>query len=137
MATTYKVVYKNHCVPQEQVASGGKYYLDSDSGRKLTGRAETTATLASTGAHTTGTSISTSATQIASSKDFVYVKNTGSTDILVSLDDSGLAGGGSSNGNYLILLSESEAFASEISTSANVFAKTASGTSTIEYFTVT
>ena len=65
MATTYKVVYKNHCVPQEQVASGGKYYIDSDSGRKLTGRAETTATLASTGAHTTGTSITTSATQIA------------------------------------------------------------------------
>ena len=127
MATTYKVVYKNHCVPQEQVASGGKYYIDSDSGRKLTGRAETTATLASTGAHTTGTSISTSATQIASSKDFVYVKNTGSTDVLVTLNDS----------NYLILLSESEAFASEISTSADVRVKTASGTSTIEYFTVT
>ena len=127
MATTYKVVYKNHCVPQEQVSSGGKYYLDSDSGRKLTGRAETTATLAGTGAHTTGTSISTSATQIASSKDFVYVKNTGSTDVLVTLNDS----------NYLILLSESEAFASEISTSADVRVKTASGTSTIEYFTVT
>ena len=127
MATTYKVVYKNHCVPQEQVASGGKYYIDSDSGRKLTGRAETTATLASTGAHTTGTSISTTATQIASNKDFVYVKNTGSTDVLVTLNDS----------NYLILLSESEAFASEISTSADVKVKTASGTSTIEYFTVT
>ena len=127
MATTYKVVYKNHCVPQEQVASGGKYYIDSDSGRKLTGRAETTATLASTGAHTTGTSISTSATQIASSKDFVYVKNTGSTDVLVTIDGT----------NYLILLSESEAFASEISTSADVRVKTASGSSTIEYFTVT
>ena len=127
MATTYKVVYKNHCVPQEQVASGGKYYIDSDSGRKLTGRAETTATLASTGAHTTGTSISTSATSIASSKDFVYVKNTGSTDVLVTIDGT----------NYLILLSESEAFASEISTSADVRVKTASGTSTIEYFTVT
>ena len=127
MATTYKVVYKNHCVPQEQVASGGKYYIDSDSGRKLTGRAETTATLASTGAHTTGTSITTSATQIASSKDFVYVKNTGSTDDLVTIDGT----------NYLILLSESEAFASEISTSADVRVKTASGSSTIEYFTVT
>ena len=127
MATTYKVVYKNHCVPQEQVASGGKYYIDSDSGRKLTGRAETTATLASTGAHTTGTSISTSATQIASSKDFVYVKNTGSTDVFVTIDGT----------NYLILLSESEAFASEISTSADVRVKTASGSSTIEYFTVT
>ena len=39
--------------------------------------------------------------------------------------------------NYLILLSESEAFASEISTSADVRVKTASGSSTIEYFTVT
>ena len=127
MATTYKVVYKNHCVPQEQVVSGGKYYIDSDSGRKLTGRAETTVNLASTGAHTTGASITTTATSIASSKDFVYIKNTGSTDVLVTIDGT----------NYLILLSESEAFASQISTSADVRVKTSSGSSTIEYFTVT
>ena len=127
MATTYKVRYKNHCTPQEQIASGGRYYLDSDCGRKLTGVADTSATLASTGTLTTGTSISTSATQIASSKDFVYVKNTGSTDVLVTLDNS----------NYLILLSENEAFASEINTSADVRVKTGSGTSTIEYFVET
>ena len=127
MATTYKVRYKNHCTPQEQIASGGRYYLDSDCGRKLTGTTETSATLSATGTLTTGTSISDSATQIASSKDFVYVKNTGSTDILVTLDNS----------NYLIVLSESEAFASEISTSADVRVKTASGTSTIEYFVET
>ena len=127
MATTYKVRYKNHCTLQEQIASGGRYYLDSDCGRKLTGVADTSATLASTGTLTTGTSISDSATQIASSKDFVYVKNTGSTDVLVTLNNS----------NYLILLSENEAFASEISTSADVRVKTASGTSTIEYFTET
>ena len=127
MATTYKVRYKNHCTPQEQIASGGKYYLDSDSGRKLTGDAETSVTLASTGTLTTGTLISTSATQIASSKDFVYVKNTGSTDVLVTLDDT----------NYLILLSANEAFTSEISTSADVRVKTASGTSSIEYFVET
>lgn len=127
MATTYKVRYKNHCTPQEQIASGGRYYLDSDCGRKLTGVADTSATLASTGTLTTGASISTSATQVASSKDFVYVKNTGSTDVLVTLDNS----------NYLILLSENEAFASEINTSADVRVKTASGTSTIEYFSET
>jgi len=127
MATTYKIRYKNHCTPQEQIASGGRYYLDSDCGRKLTGTTETSATLSATGTLTTGTSISDSATQIASSKDFVYVKNTGSTDILVTLDNS----------NYLIVLSESEAFASEISTSADVRVKTASGTSTIEYFVET
>jgi hypothetical protein len=127
MATTYKVRYKNHCTPQEQIASGGRYYLDSDCGRKLTGDAETSATLSATGTLATGTSISTSATQIASSKDFVYVKNTGSTNVLVTLDNS----------NYLILLSENEAFASEISTSADVRVKTRSGTSTIEHFTET
>tara|TARA_Y100000310_G_scaffold224768_1_gene226643 strand:- start:1517 stop:1900 length:384 start_codon:yes stop_codon:yes gene_type:complete len=127
MATTYKVRYKNHCTPQEQIASGGRYYLDSDCGRRLTGDAETSATLAATGTLTTGTSISDSATQIASSKDFVYIKNTGSTDVLVTLDNS----------NYLILLSENEAFASEINTSSDVRVKTASGTSTIEYFVET
>ena len=127
MATTFKVRYKNYCTPQEQIASGGRYYLDSDCGRKLTGTTETSATLSATGTLTTGTSISDSATQIASSKDFVYVKNTGSTDILVTLDNS----------NYLIVLSENEAFASEIHTSADVRVKTASGTSTIEYFVET
>ena len=128
MATTYKVRYKNHCTPQEQITSGGRYYLDSDCGRKLTGVADTSATFATYGTLTTGASISTSPTQIASpGSDFVYVKNTGSTDVLVTLDNS----------NYLILLSENEAFASEIHTSADVRVKTTSGTSTIEYFSET
>jgi len=74
MATTYKVRYKNHCTPQEQIVSGGRYYLDSDCGRKLTGDTETSATLSATGTLSTGTIISTSATQIAVSSDFVYVK---------------------------------------------------------------
>ena len=130
MATTYKVRYKNHCTPQEQIASGGRYYLDSDCGRKLSGNAETSATLASTGTLTTGTSISTSATSIASSKDFVYVKNTGSTEIYISLTSD-------SSAEYVIALAGDEAFASEISTSANVRVKTSSGTSTIEYFVET
>ena len=130
MATTFKVRYKNYCTPQEQIASGGRYYLDSDVGRKLSGNAETSATLASTGTLTTGTSISTSATSIASSKDFVYVKNTGSTEIYISLTSD-------SSAEYVIALAGDEAFASEISTSANVRVKTSSGTSTIEYFVET
>ena len=134
MAVTYKVRYKNHCTPQEQILTGGRWYLDSDCGRKLTGDADVSVTLSATGVLATGTSISTTATAIASSSDFIYIKNTGSTDVLVSLDEAGLAGGGSANGNYLILLSENEAFASEISDSANVYAKTASGTSTIEQY---
>jgi uncharacterized protein with ATP-grasp and redox domains len=127
MAITYKVRYKNHCTPQEQIASGGRYYLDSDCGRKLTGNADTSATLSATGTLASGTSISDTATEVvsaASNADFVYIKNTGSTDVLITLDNS----------NYLILLSEGEAFASEIDVGANVKVKTASGTSTIESF---
>ena len=128
MAATYKVRYKNHCTPQEQILTDGRWYLDSDCGRKLTGVTDTTASTATAnGTLTTGVSISDSATQIASSKDFIYVKNTGATDVLVTLDNS----------NYLILLSENEAFASDINASADVRVKTASGTSTIEHFSVT
>ena len=127
-ATTYKVRYKNHCTPQEQTTVGGRYYLDSDCGRKLTGVCDTFATLGSTGTLTTGVSISTSATEIvAAARDFVYVKNTGSTEVVISLTTDATA-------KYVIALAEGEAFASEISTSARVFVKTASGTSTIEHF---
>ena len=127
MGQTYRVRYKNNATPQEQIASGGRWYLDSDSGRKLSGLADIVP--AATGTLTEGTSISTSATQIASSKDFVYVKNTGtdSVDLLVTLDNS----------NYLIVLSDGEAFASQISTSADVRIKTPSGTTTAKYCVTT
>ena len=127
MATTYKVRYKNHCTPQEQIASGGRYYLDSDCGRRLTGVADTSATLSATGTLASGTSISDTATEVvsaASNADFVFIKNTGSINVLITLDNS----------NYLILLSEGEAFASEIDVGSNVKVKTASGTSTIDSF---
>ena len=125
---TYKVRYKNHCTPQEQLVANGRYYLDSDCGRKLTGDCDSLAASGTAnGTLTTGVPISGTTTSIASNKDFVYIKNTGSTDVLVTLDDT----------NYLILLSENEAFASEISTSADVRVKTASGTSTIEHFSET
>ena len=129
MATTYKVRYKNHCVPQEQIASGGRYYLDSDCGRKLTGVADTSSTLSATGTLTTGVAISgiTEIVTTGSNADFVYVKNTGSEDVLVTLDNS----------NYLILLSEGEAFASEIHVDSNVKVKPVSGASTIEHFSET
>ena len=131
MAITYKVRYKNHCTPQEQIASGGRYYLDSDCGRKLTGVADTSATLSATGTFASGTSISDSAVEVvstASNADFVYIKNAGGgsgDDVLITLDNS----------NYYILLSDGEAFASEIHTAANVKVKCASGEdSTIDSF---
>ena len=153
MATTYKVRYKNHCTPQEQIASGGRYYLDSDCGRKLTGTSDTIdkrywevsmdaweaesqvweeakVTLGSTGTLATEVAISGSTTSIASNKDFVYIKNTGSIEVVVSLTTDVTA-------KYVIALAEGEAFASAISTSANVRVKALSGTSTIEHFTIT
>ena len=131
MATTYKVRYKNHCTPQEQIASGGRYYLDSDCGRKLAGVCDSLATEGTAnGTLTTGVAISTSTLSIASSKDFVYIKNTGATEVVISLTTDATA-------KYVIALAAEEAFASDISTSANVRVKTLSGTSTIEHFSVT
>ena len=125
MATTFRVRYKNHATPQEQHSSGDRWYLDSDVGRKMSGTADIVP--GSTGTLTKEQSISTSATQIASSKDFVYIKNTGSIDLLVTLDKS----------NYLIVLSEGEVFASQISTSADVRIKTPSGTTRADYYVTT
>ena len=127
MATTYKVRYKNHCTPQEQILTDGRWYLDSDCGRKLTGNAETSADLSATGTLTPGVAISSSATEIVdAARDFVYVKNTGSTEVTISLTSD-------SSAEYVIALAAGEAFASEISTSARVFVKS-TGTSTIEHF---
>jgi len=131
MGLTYKVRYKNHCTPQEQLVASGRYYLDSDCGRKLTGVCDSLAASGTAnGTLTTGVAISTSTLSIASSKDFVYIKNTGSTEVVISLDDNTTA-------KYVIALAAGEAFASDISTSANVRVKTLSGTSTIEHFSVT
>ena len=99
MATTYKVRYKNHCTPQEQILSGGRFYLDSDCRRKLTGSASVTVaggpgeSGADSGIYNSSTSISTSAVEgvsAASNADFVFIKNTGtdSVDILITFDNS-------------------------------------------------
>ena len=125
MATTYNVRYKNHCTPQAQVISGGRYYLDSDCGRKLTGDCSVVQSLTTTGTYDESLAVADSASSaLTSSHEFLFIKNTGSTDVWVTLNNS----------NYHILLSEGEAFASEIDTSSVVKVKTASGTSTVEYF---
>ena len=134
MALTYKVRYKNHCTPQEQILTDGRWYLDSDCGRKLTGNADTSVDLAAAGTFLTsadlGVDISTSPLSIADNVDFIYIKNTGSQEVVISLISNVTA-------QYMIALAAGEAFASEISTSANVRVKTLSGTSTIEYFKAT
>ena len=132
MATTYKVRYKNHCTPQEQIASGGRYYLDSDCGRKLTGDTDALADEATaTGSLLTDLPVSDSAVSIGNSKDFIYIKNTGSNDVFLSITTDATA-------KYVIVLSTGEAFASCIDTLATVRYKCASGeTSTIERYAVT
>ena len=125
MATTYNVRYKNHCTPQAQVISGGRYYLDSDCGRKLTGDCSVVQSLTTTGTYDESLAVTDSASSaLTSSHEFLFIKNTGSVDVWLTLNNS----------NYHILLSEGEAFASEIDTSSVVKVKTASGTSTVEYF---
>ena len=126
---TYKVRYKNHCTPQEQLVANGRYYLDSDCGRKLTGDCSPNAAMDDTGNYEASKAVTATGSECeivsaASNYEFVFVKNTGSTDIWVTLNAS----------NYHILLSEGEAFASEIDTASNVLIKTASGTSTIEHY---
>ena len=122
-----RIIYKNHCTPQEQILTDGRWYLDSDCGRKLAGNSEVSRILASTGTLTTGVAISSSATEIvAAARDFVYIKNTGDTEVVVSLTTDATA-------KYVIALAAGEAFASEISASARVFVKS-TGTSTIEHF---
>ena len=105
MATTYNVRYKNHCTPQAQVISGGRYYLDSDCGRKLTGDCSTVASLTTTGTYDESLAVTDSASSaLTSSHEFLFIKNTGSVNVEVTINDS----------DYHILLSEGEAFASDI-----------------------
>jgi hypothetical protein len=134
-----QILYRNHCTPQEQVSSGGRYYLDSDCGRKLTGsylleldedkvlyntitgNAETIDVLdpGDGGAGTAGDS------------DFLYVKaiKIYSGTVKISLD----------NGSTTpIELYEGEAFASKINASASVQPKiVVSGLATVEYLVAT
>ena len=129
MAIEYKVRYKNHCTPQEQTLAGGRYYLDSDVGKKLTGTCDTDATITTTGNYKESLAItSTASAALTSSDEFIFIKNTGGgsgNDVLITLNNS----------NYQILLTDGEAFASEIDTSAVVKVKCAADEdSTIEYF---
>ena len=121
-----KIRYSNGCSPLERESTSVRYYRDSDIHTKPSGQA--TVTLGSgTVAYSDSTSISDSATQVATGQDFVFIKNTGSTDVIITFDNS----------NYLLTLSQDESFASEIASSADVRVKTSSGTSTIETLTGT
>ena len=121
-----RILYKAHCTPQEQVSTGGRYYLDSDCGRKLTG-----SNLYELGSDTTTTGTLTSTGDLGSDSGFdfiaVTVKSITSGTVLLSLDDGS---------TQIIKLLEGECFASKIASAAQPVV-TISGTATVEYMTGT
>ena len=128
---SFKVTYKNGCTPKEQQSAGGRYYIDSDVGRKFGSTGTVNLSMTATGIYNNNFKVTNTAVEIVSADNnytFVYIKNTNEQDILITLDDS----------NYLIMLSKGEAFASQISVNANVKVKAdadeSTDNSTIEYY---
>ena len=118
-----KILYKNHCTPQERVdfTNGNRWYLDSDSGRKFSGACEPTVTIVDTdtgsGSIGAGGSV---ALEDPKTVNFVFVKNTGNNDLNITIRAS------------YITLGAGESFASQIKDLA-VTLTSAAGT-TYEYF---
>ena len=121
-----RIIYKNHCTPQEKITfgSGDRWYLDSDCGRKLTGNCISKST--STGTPVTGTF---TGTINLTSVQFIYVKNTntsGSDYLLLNIGGMGA----------VIRLNYGESFASDVGDDSGdntTVAITASGTPNFEY----
>ena len=118
-----RILYKNHCTPQEKVGSSDRYYLDSDCGRKLTG-----SNLLELGNDTTATGTLTSTSAIGTTIDFIAVTATSisSGTVTISLDGS----------TEIIKLLEGECFASKIASAATPKVHI-SGTATVDYMTGT
>ena len=119
-----RILYKNHCTPQEKVGSSDRYYLDGDCGRKLTG-----SNLYELGDDTTVTNTITASAAIGTTIYFIAVTATSisSGTVLISLD------GGTTS---IIQLLEGECFASKIASGAAPYV-TISGTATVDYMTGT
>jgi hypothetical protein len=123
-----RIIYKNHCTPQEQLAfsGGSRYYLDSDCGRKLTGHCESKST--SIGTPVTGTF---SSTITLTSVKFIHVKNTDTSGSDYLLLNIGAAAMGA-----VIRLNYGESFSSDVGSTASdttTVVITASGTPDYEY----
>ena len=123
-----RIIYKNHCTPQEKLAfaGGDRWYLDSDCGRKLTGIAESKST--SIGAPVTGTF---SSTITLTSVKFIHVKNTDTSGSGYLLLNIGAAAMGA-----VIRLNYGESFSSDVGSTASdttTVVITASGTPAFEY----
>jgi hypothetical protein len=84
-----KITYGNSCIPQERVdlADGTeRWYLDSDSSKKMSGKCEPTVTIATTYYGTSTLAASGSITlESSTTVNFAFVKNTGENDKTVAL----------------------------------------------------
>ena len=123
-----RILYKNHCTPQEQVGSSDRYYLDSDCGKKLTG-----SNLYELGSDTTVTNTLTSSSAIGTTIDFIAVTATSITSdatVHISLDN---------NTTIIIQLLEGECFASKIASGAAPYVRITnnSGSASVDYMTGT
>ena len=113
--------YGSYCVPQEQVSSGGKFYIDGDAKTKMGGNNTYTVSTSYTAPQTT-----TSTVALAGSQDFVAIKalSIDSGTVLISLD----------NGDTTpIKLLVGECFASKIASGA-VAKIVISGIARVEYW---
>ena len=126
----FSVTYKNHCTPQEYITENSRWYLDSDVGARLTGTFKlTTATQPVYVASLEIIGSGGAQHNIATVKNFIYLKNTGDGDVVVSFS-------GNYPDAYRILLSSGECLATRMDTLANVWVKTSSATATtIEHLT--
>ena len=86
-----RVVYRNHCTPQEFPADGSvaatRWFLDSDCGRKLTG-SYATEVFTNGILYGTATANGIIVNNSAHGPEFVFLKNNGTASVSVSLDGS-------------------------------------------------
>ena len=112
-----KLIYRNSCVPQEYITENGKWYLDSDVNSKLSG--SNTIDLGSSSLrefnYNASNSVS-SAENLFNGTKFIYIKNTGTSDISISLN-------GNTTAEYRIKLESGDVFSTKSSADAQVWAK--------------
>jgi|TARA_R100000501_G_C2623198_1_gene116347 hypothetical protein len=129
-----RAVYSNHCTPQEFPADGSvaatRWFLDSDCGRKLTGK-YATAVFTNGIFYDTQTSNGVLENHTANGPEFVFLKNNGAADVNVSLDGTT---------TYVMVIAPGEAVAFECYDAAGGIAQVAyiyinsSSTPSVEYY---
>ena len=129
-----RAVYSNHCIPQEFPADGSvaatRWFLDSDCGRRLTGK-YATAVFSNGIFYGTATANGIVKDNTTHGPEFVFLKNNGTANVNISLDGST---------TYLMVIEPGEAVAFEcydhsdgIEDIADIYINSAS-TPSVEYY---